>query len=1333
MARRKEKTEVRAGKGRKPEKRVEEEILSLSRFPAENPNPIIRMSKDGKILYGNPASAPLLSQWKCQVGELASEEWRQRVADAYSSSLKKELEDEIGDRTFQFTLAPIKGAGYVNIYGRDVTERKKAEDEILRAKNEWERTFESVPDLIAILDNEHRIVRANKSMAQRLGVTPDQCVGLNCFRCVHKLDAPPSFCPHSLTLADGKEHVAEVHEDNLGGDFLVSTTPLFDQQGQMIGSVHVARDITQRKKMEEALRESEERYRQIIETTEEGVWMSMPDGRATFVNQRMADMLGYAREEIIGKAGLDFLVEGQEQTVVQTREGLEEGERIQREYQFRHKDGTTLWTLASASPILDKNGQHIANLAMHTDITARKKAEEALRKAHDQLEMRVEERTKELREASEKLLVENAERKRAEEAVKAERKRFIDVLEQLPAYLVLLTPDYHVSYANRYFREHFGEDRGRHCFEYLFGRTEPCETCETYKTLKKMSPLEWEWTGPDGHNYYIYDAPFTDADGSTLILEVGIDITERKKAEEALRKAHDELEIRVQERTKEIRQTNWELQTEITERKKTEEALRKNQTLLQEAERLSHTGAWEWDVSSNQWTFSDEWLTIHGCQKNSLSSEELLPIAHPDDRPRIERTLEDARSGIKPYDIEHRIIRQDTGEVRIVKAYGTLVRDAQGLPLRMLGVAQDVTESRNTEEALRRSAETARQHAEELEKIMDVAPNALWVSRDPECRVITGNRAANQFYEAAPGENVSAGPATGGEQDTARRFFQNGRELKPEELPMQEAAAKGVEIRDSEVDVLLPSGRTITILGSASPLKDAAGKVRGCIASFMNITERKRAEQALKDSQNDLNRAQAVARTGSWRLNVQRNELLWSDETYRIFGIPKGTSMTYESFLAAVHPDDRDYVNQKWQAALKGEPYDIEHRIVSDGKVKWVREKAELEIDEHGSLLGGFGTVQDMTERKQIENALRETRDYLENLLNYASAPIIVWDSEFRITRFNRAFEHLSAYKAEEVAGKDLSMLFPKESREESLKEIQHTLAGEYWESMEIPILRKDGDARTVLWNSANIYAQDGKTLMATIAQGIDITERKKLEEKLKKAERMAAIGETAAMVGHDLRNPLQATVGFIGLAEEQLQNIGRSSEEKQKIEEPLKAIKKQAQYMNKIVLDLQDYARPLKPELKETDLTNIINEVISSLQIPQTIETSISIPQDFAKVSVDPTLITRALTNLLRNAVEAMPEGGKLTMEASQDHEGVYIKIIDTGIGIAEEDMPKLFTPLFTTKAKGQGFGLPVSKQIMEAHGGSIKVESQLGKGSTFTLKIPLDKRNQKKNTHKT
>ncbi|MBI4764266.1 MAG: PAS domain-containing protein [Deltaproteobacteria bacterium] len=157
------------------------------------------------------------------------------------------------------SAAPIKDdrgnlIGLVLVF-RDITEREKAEDALSQAKEEWEQTFHTVPDLLAILDHQHRIVRVNRSMADRLGVTPEQCIGLRCYEAVHGMPEKPGFCPHALTCQDGRQHIAEVHEPRLGGDFLVSTTPMCDSRGKVIGAVHVARDITERKAAERKLQQ----------------------------------------------------------------------------------------------------------------------------------------------------------------------------------------------------------------------------------------------------------------------------------------------------------------------------------------------------------------------------------------------------------------------------------------------------------------------------------------------------------------------------------------------------------------------------------------------------------------------------------------------------------------------------------------------------------------------------------------------------------------------------------------------------------------------------------------------------------------------------------------------------------------------------------------------------------------------------------------------------------------------------------------------------------------------------------------------------------------------
>ena len=185
----------------------------------------------------------------------------------------------------------------------------------------------------------------------------------------------------------------------------------------------------------------------------------------------------------------------------------------------------------------------------------------------------------------------------------------------------------------------------------------------------------------------------------------------------------------------------------------------------------------------------------------------------------------------------------------------------------------------------------------------------------------------------------------------------------------------------------------------------------GISVFFRDVTHRRRTEQTLRENQTDLNWAQSVGRIGSWRLNVKRNELLWSDENHRIFGVPKGQPMSYETFLAIVHPEDRAVVDRQWTAALRGEPYDIEHRIVVGNAVKWVRERAELEFDADGQLLGGFGITQDISDRKQSEKALRESEARFR-LLADTAAQLLATDNPHAHVRdlAGRVMAHLDCH-----------------------------------------------------------------------------------------------------------------------------------------------------------------------------------------------------------------------------------------------------------------------------------------------------------------------------------
>ena len=262
-------------------------------------------------------------------------------------------------------------------------------------------------------------------------------------------------------------------------------------------------------------------------------------------------------------------------------------------------------------------------------------------------------------------------------------------------------------------------------------------------------------------------------------------------------------------------------------------------------------------------------------------------------------------------------------------------------------------------------------------------------------------------------------------------------------------------------------------------------------------------------------------------------------------------------------------------------------------------------------------------------------------------------------------------------------------------------------------------------------------SIIAGIEQ--DITERKQIEQKLeeytknleelveertrqlKDAERLAAIGQTAGMIGHDIRNPLRAIAGELYLMHLEIDE-SPDSQCKRGVQESLGSIQEQIDYMNKIIADLQDFARPLKPEVVEVDLCTAIPSLIATVKVPGNVESYTECDQTLPKIKVDLTFLKRVLVNLTTNAVQAMPQGGKLIIKATQQDGNVVISVADTGSGIADDIKPKIFQPLMTTKAKGQGFGLAVVKRLVEAQGGSISFESNVGEGTVFRIMLPAN-----------
>ncbi len=228
--------------------------------------------------------------------------------------------------------------------------------------------------------------------------------------------------------------------------------------------------------------------------------------------------------------------------------------------------------------------------------------------------------------------------------------------------------------------------------------------------------------------------------------------------------------------------------------------------------------------------------------------------------------------------------------------------------------------------------------------------------------------------------------------------------------------------------------------------------------------------------------------------------------------------------------------------------------------------------------------------------------------------------------------------------------------------------------------------------------------------------ELKKSQEQLLKAQRLAVIGELAGMVGHDLRNPLTSINGAAYYLKKRL-----SPKIDGKVKEMLDLIERNIVYSNKIINDLLDYSREIRLDLTESNPKSIIREALSLVEIPKNVQV-INLTENKPKIKVDVEKIKRAFVNIIKNAIEAMPKGGTLTIESKKSNGNLKFVFSDTGMGMSKKTMKKLWTPLFTRKAKGMGFGLPICKRIIEAHEGSISLESARGKGTAFTATIPTE-----------
>lgn len=436
-----------------------------------------------------------------------------------------------------------------------------------------------------------------------------------------------------------------------------------------------------------------------------------------------------------------------------------------------------------------------------------------------------------------------------------------------------------------------------------------------------------------------------------------------------------------------------------------ETALRKSEQQLRQAMRLNRSFSFEWNVATDDVVRTEECAEVMGLPVDTAihdTGEEHFQRIHPEDRDDFISILKGLTPGNNTYTVAYRLVRHD-GETIVLEETGRGVFNENGVLESLTGIAADITARKKAEEAVHRQNEI-------LEGINGIL-NASLTSRNEKDLGL----ACLEIVEKATQSKVGFISMVGEEglQDIAisvsglkacRMQHKTDHRTRPSRLNIHGVLGRVVvegksfftnEPAHHTNGIMLPAGHLPLLSFLGVPLI-REGRITGMIAvgnreggytryqleivealapSIIQVFMRKRTEDALRQSREYLARAQQIGEIGNWRLDVTRNILIWSDESYRIFGVPPGTPMTYETFLERVHPDDRQYVDDQWKKGLTGAHYDIEHRIVAGGETKWVRELAYLEFDETDSLYGAFGITQDITQRKRAEAALRHSRD----------------------------------------------------------------------------------------------------------------------------------------------------------------------------------------------------------------------------------------------------------------------------------------------------------------------------------------------------------------------
>jgi two-component system sporulation sensor kinase A len=553
---------------------------------------------------------------------------------------------------------------------------------------------------------------------------------------------------------------------------------------------------------------------------------------------------------------------------------------------------------------------------------------------------------------------------------------------------------------------------------------------------------------------------------------------------------------------------------------------------------------------------------------------------------------------------------------------------------------------------------------------------------------------------------------------------------------------RGKEVR-LELELKTADKKTVLVEVTSRPLI-IRGKTAGTLGIARSITERFLMENRLREANRRLEMLFETAMEGITIVDPNENLTFVNKAFADMLGY-KQEELLGLNLRKLVDKEVFETIRKQTEARKKGSisRYELVLRR-KDKEPRIVQVSASPLWNDDGSFAGSIGIAMDFTERKKAEEALRESEEKFRKIFESANDGMIYLDRLGRILNVNEKAAQIFGGSKEELLGKHFTRagVFSLRDIPTLMGAFADILAGKKV-SIEICIGNKKGRELYLECSSAITKIDDKFVGILVIAR--DATERKQMQKKLEeysqqleemvdkrtrqlketqeqlvKSERLAVIGQVAATVGHDLRNPLTGIASATYYLKTTL-----ASKMDRKAKEMLELIEKDVQYSNKIITDLLEYSREIQLELTETAPKTVIKEALLLVEVPKNVRVLDSTESE-PRITMDFEKMKRVFVNLIKNAIDAMPNGGRLTLTSEKSDGNIEFVLDDTGTGMPKAVMEKLWTPFFTTKARGMGLGLAICKQIIDAHGGKISVKSTVGKGSTFTVTIPIEPRSK-------